>query len=315
MKLDMSVADRLVVLNFAEQIAEGSPEAIQSGPVVIAAYLGSAPAAGRDTDPAGQGLDPGLQAPSRITTSQGDGVVVTECMLQVGDVDVSYGNIRALKGVSLEVGTGDIVALLGANGAGEATTQRTVSGMLRPSSGWISYGGYRIDGIPAHELVEVGICHVPESWHVFPRMTVAEHPEVGAARFKCLDQRALDDVLDMFPRLRERYGQLAGTLSGGEQQMLAIGRALMGKPRLLLLDEPSMGPAPLAVEQTFDILRRINAAGVTALLVEQNAAQALAFANRGYVLGTGEIVLSGTGAQLLADERARAAHLGEEIAS
>ena len=236
-----------------------------------------------------------------------------EAMLDVADVEVRYGAIRALKGISFHVNSGEIVALLGANGAGKTTTQKVVSGMLRPSLGTITFEGARIDGIPAHDLIRLGICHVPEGRHVFPRMTVAENLDMGAFRFKTVDQNDLEHVLELFPRLRERLKQQGGTLSGGEQQMLAIGRALMGKPRLLLLDEPSMGLAPLVVKQIFDIIREINTAGVTVLLVEQNAAQALGLANRGYVLETGEIVLSGTGAELLADDRVRAAYLGEEI--
>ena len=236
-------------------------------------------------------------------------------LLEVNNIEVRYGAIRALKGMSFHVNEGEIVAMLGANGAGKTTTQKTVSGMLRPASGGITFDGRRIDGIPAHNLIRLGICHVPEGRHVFPRMTVQENLEMGAFRFKRLDTADLDRVLEMFPRLRERYGQQAGTLSGGEQQMLAIGRALMGKPRLLLLDEPSMGLAPLVVAQIFEIVREINESGVTVLLVEQNAAQALALAHRGYVLETGEIVLTGTGDELLADDRIRAAYLGEEIAA
>jgi branched-chain amino acid transport system ATP-binding protein len=236
-------------------------------------------------------------------------------LLEVDDIEVRYGAIKALKGVSFEVNEGEIVALLGANGAGKTTTQKTVSGMLRPSLGAIRYDGARIDGIPAHELINLGICHVPEGRHVFPRMTVAENLEMGAFRFKKMDEALFAHVLELFPRLQERIKQQAGTLSGGEQQMLAIGRALMGKPRLLLLDEPSMGLAPLIVRQIFEIVREINSDGVTVLLVEQNAAQALALANRGYVLETGEIVLTGSGQDLLADDRVRAAYLGEEIAS
>jgi branched-chain amino acid transport system ATP-binding protein len=236
-------------------------------------------------------------------------------MLEVDDIEVRYGAIKALKGVSFEVREGEVVALLGANGAGKTTTQKTVSGMLRPSLGQIRYEGKRIDGIPAHHLINLGICHVPEGRRVFPRMTVHENLEMGAFRFKRPDEALLAHVLELFPRLQERIKQPAGTLSGGEQQMLAIGRAMMGKPKLLLLDEPSMGLAPLIVKQIFDIVREINTGGVTVLLVEQNAAQALALANRGYVLETGEIVLTGTGAELLADDRVRAAYLGEEIAS
>ena len=236
-------------------------------------------------------------------------------MLEVDDIEVRYGAIRALKGVSFTVEEGEVVALLGANGAGKTTTQKTVSGMLRPSLGEIRLDGLRIDGVPAHELINLGICHVPEGRRVFPTMSVAENLEMGAFRFKKPDQQVLARVLELFPRLQERLKQYAGTLSGGEQQMLAIGRALMGKPRLLLLDEPSMGLAPLVVQQIFDIIREINDSGVTVLLVEQNAAQALAIANRGYVLETGEIVLSGSGKDLLSDDRIRAAYLGEEIAS
>ena len=236
-------------------------------------------------------------------------------LLEVEEIEVRYGAIKALKNVSFSVDEGEIVALLGANGAGKTTTQKTVSGMLRPAVGQIRYDGRRIDGIPAHELINLGICHVPEGRHVFPRMTVAENLEMGAFRFKRPDEKVLAHVLELFPRMQERYKQQAGTLSGGEQQMLAIGRALMGKPRLLLLDEPSMGLAPLIVKQIFDIIREINGEGVTVLLVEQNAAQALGLANRGYVMETGEIVLTGTGKDLLADDRVRAAYLGEEIAS
>jgi branched-chain amino acid transport system ATP-binding protein len=242
------------------------------------------------------------------------GKQIGEVMLDVDDIEVRYGAIRALKGVSFQVRTGEIVALLGANGAGKTTTQKTVSGMMRPSLGSITYQGKRIDGIPAHSLINLGICHVPEGRHVFPRMTVAENLEMGAYRFKRPDMVLHEHVLELFPRLRERFKQQAGTLSGGEQQMLAIGRALMGKPQLLLLDEPSMGLAPLIVAQIFEIIRQVNADGVTVLLVEQNAAQALALADRGYVLETGEIVMSGAGKDLLADDRIRAAYLGEEIA-
>ncbi len=236
-------------------------------------------------------------------------------MLEVDSIEVRYGAIAALKGISFSVYEGEIVALLGANGAGKTTTQKTVSGMMRPVAGSITLAGTRIDGIPAHDLIRLGVCHAPEGRHVFPRMTVAENLDMGAFRFKTVDKNDLEHVLELFPRLRERYKQQAGTLSGGEQQMLAIGRALMGKPRLLLLDEPSMGLAPIIVGQIFEIIREINQTGVTVLLVEQNASQALGLADRGYVLETGEIVLTGTGAELLADDRVRAAYLGEEIAA
>jgi branched-chain amino acid transport system ATP-binding protein len=241
--------------------------------------------------------------------------VLGDVLLDVVDLHVRYGAITAIKGISFDLREGEIVALLGANGAGKTTTQKTVSGMLRPAAGSITFAGERIDGIPPHYLIDRGICHVPEGRHVFPRMTVEENLEMGAFRFRTPDQGTLAQVLDMFPRLKERYSQQAGTLSGGEQQMLAIGRALMGKPRLLLLDEPSMGLAPLIVEQIFDIVRGINAEGVSVLLVEQNARQALTLADRGYVLETGDLVLSGSGRELLADDRIRAAYLGEELAS
>ncbi|HEV7188986.1 MAG TPA: ABC transporter ATP-binding protein [Blastococcus sp.] len=236
-------------------------------------------------------------------------------LLDVVDLEVRYGAIAAIKGISFHVDEGEIVALLGANGAGKTTTQKAVSGMLRPSAGSITFAGRRIDGIPPHELINLGVCHVPEGRHVFPRMTVEENLVMGAFRFRSPDQDLLTEVLDMFPRLKERFAQQAGTLSGGEQQMLAIGRALMGKPRLLLLDEPSMGLAPLIVEQIFQIVRGINANGVSVLLVEQNARQALTLADRGYVLETGELVLAGSGRELLADDRIRAAYLGEELAN
>ena len=248
-------------------------------------------------------------------SEQAPGRVLGDVLLDVVDLQVRYGAITAIKGISFHVQEGEIVALLGANGAGKTTTQKTVSGMLRPAAGSITFAGERIDGIPPHELINLGVCHVPEGRHVFPRMTVAENLSMGAFRFRAPDEELLAHVLDLFPRLKERYTQQAGTLSGGEQQMLAIGRALMGKPRLLLLDEPSMGLAPLIVEQIFEIVRGINADGVSILLVEQNARQALSLADRGYVLETGELVLSGTGQELLADERVRAAYLGEEIAA
>jgi branched-chain amino acid transport system ATP-binding protein len=247
-------------------------------------------------------------------SEQTGGRVAGDVLLDVADLQVRYGAITAIKGISFHVKEGEIVALLGANGAGKTTTQKTVSGMLRPAAGSITFDGQRIDGIPPHQLINVGICHVPEGRHVFPRMTVQENLVMGAFRFRAPDTDLFAHVLDLFPRLKERFLQQAGTLSGGEQQMLAIGRALMGKPRLLLLDEPSMGLAPLIVEQIFDIVRGINADGVSILLVEQNARQALTLADRGYVLETGEVVLAGTGRELLADDRIRAAYLGEELA-
>lgn len=232
-------------------------------------------------------------------------------LLELRGLHVFYGAIEALKGVDLSVADGEVVALLGANGAGKSTTLKTASGMLAPRSGEVLLHGERVDGIPSHELVRFGIGHVPEGRRVFARMTVLENLQMGAYRLKRPDPADLDRVFTLFPLLAQRRKQLGGTLSGGEQQMLAIGRALMGKPELLLLDEPSMGLAPLIVRHIFEILREINEQGTTLLLVEQNAAQALRLAHRGYVLETGEVVMSDEASALLADSRIRAAYLGE----
>lgn len=232
-------------------------------------------------------------------------------LLELRELRVFYGAIEALKGIDLKVYEGEVVALLGANGAGKSTTLRTASGMLTPRTGQVLLYGERVDGIKSHDLVRFGIGHVPEGRRVFPRMTVRENLEMGAYRFKAPDADEMDRVYTLFPRLAERRTQLGGTLSGGEQQMLAIGRALMGKPELLLLDEPSMGLAPLIVRQIFDILKEINEQGTTVLLVEQNASQALQLADRGYVLETGAVAMSDEASSLLADPRVRAAYLGE----
>ncbi|MCE7081937.1 ABC transporter ATP-binding protein [Streptomyces sp. ST2-7A] len=234
-------------------------------------------------------------------------------LLELRDLHVFYGAIEALKGINLSVRTGEVVALLGANGAGKSTTLQTASGMIAPRQGGVLLHGERVDGIPSHELVRFGIGHVPEGRRVFARMNVVENLNMGAYRFKRPDPADLERVFHLFPRLQERRKQVAGTLSGGEQQMLAIGRALMGKPELLLLDEPSMGLAPLIVQQIFEILKEINEQGTTLLLVEQNASQALQLANRGYVLETGEVVMEGPAGELLADPRIRAAYLGEHV--
>ncbi|MFD3453616.1 ABC transporter ATP-binding protein [Streptomyces sp. NPDC058691] len=235
-------------------------------------------------------------------------------MLELVDLQVFYGAIQALKGINVTVRQGEIVALLGANGAGKTTTLRTISGLLQPRHGEVRLGGERIDGVPSHKVVELGIGHSPEGRRVFPVMTVLENLEMGAYRFKGVPKDDLDRVLTLFPRLAERRSQLAGTLSGGEQQMLAIGRALMGRPNLLLLDEPSMGLAPLIVQQIFQIIKEINDQGTTVLLVEQNAAQALQLADRGYVLETGAVVMEDEASRLLSDPRVRAAYLGEGAA-
>ena len=235
-------------------------------------------------------------------------------LLQVDGIRVAYGGIEALRGVSFDVDEGEIVTLLGANGAGKTTTLRTVSGLLRPKAGSISFEGSRIDTTPPHMMVRLGIGHVPEGRRIFPRMSVRENLTMGAYHRQDALHADLDRVFDLFPVLRERSSQDGGTLSGGEQQMLAIGRALMGRPRLLLLDEPSMGLAPMIVTRIFDIIREINQQGTTVLLVEQNAAQALRLANRGYVLETGEVVMSDKADALLKNDRIREAYLGEGAA-
>ena len=232
-------------------------------------------------------------------------------MLKVNDINVYYGAIHAIKGVSFEVRDGEIVTLIGANGAGKSTILNTVSGLLHSKTGSIEFLDRPLAGIPAHKVVELGLAHVPEGRRVFLQMTVEENLEMGAyTQPKSTVAPGLERVYEQFPRLKERRRQIAGTLSGGEQQMLAMGRALMSGPKLLMLDEPSMGLAPILVEQIFTIIQSLHQAGTTILLVEQNAQMALSVANRGYVLETGKIVSSGTGAELLSDETVKKAYLG-----
>jgi branched-chain amino acid transport system ATP-binding protein len=233
-------------------------------------------------------------------------------LLELRDVHAYYGNIHALKGVSLTVEAGEIVTLIGANGAGKSTTLKTISGLLRPRQGEITFDGGRIDGVKAHDIVGLGISQAPEGRRIFPRMSVTENLEMGAfLRAKGPEIAAdFEQVFTLFPRLRERRSQLGGTLSGGEQQMLAIARALMARPKLILLDEPSMGLAPILVEQIFQIIRDINALGTTVLLVEQNALMALGIARRGYIMQTGEIVLSDASAALAKNPEVKKAYLG-----
>ncbi len=232
-------------------------------------------------------------------------------LLELKDIHTYYGSIHALRGVTMHVDEGEIVTLIGSNGAGKSTTLRTISGLLRPREGEIQFRGKRIDGVPPHQIVERGVCQSPEGRRVFARMTVHENLEMGAfSRREKVPTADYDRVYELFPRLRERTSQRAGTLSGGEQQMLAIGRALMSSPRLLLLDEPSMGLAPILVEQIFEIVKTINQAGTTVLLVEQNALMALGIAHRGYILQTGEIVLTDQAAALVNNEGVRRAYLG-----
>jgi branched-chain amino acid transport system ATP-binding protein len=232
-------------------------------------------------------------------------------MLKVDGLHVYYDAIHALKGVSFAVEQGELVTLLGANGAGKTTTLKTLSGLLRPRQGSVLLQGIALDKVEAHDIVRRGVAHVPEGRKVFPRFTVLENLSVGGyTRAKSALGAELDAVFQMFPRLKERRKQYAGTLSGGEQQMLAIGRALMAKPKLLLLDEPSMGLAPKIVEQILENIRTINQAGVTVLLVEQNAAMALAISHRGYVLETGAVILEGTASELAGNDLVRQAYLG-----
>ena len=235
----------------------------------------------------------------------------SKSLLRVDDIHVYYGSIHAIKGISFEVNEGEIVTLIGANGAGKSTTLNTVSGLLKPRSGLITFEGKGIVGIGASRIVGLGMALCPEGRRVFQQMTVRENLEMGGySRPKDEIPASLEDVFKRFPRLKEREKQVAGTLSGGEQQMLAMGRALMSKPKLLMLDEPSMGLAPILVEQIFDIIKELHAAGTTILLVEQNAQMALSIADRAYVLGTGKITISGPADQVLADDRVREAYLG-----
>jgi branched-chain amino acid transport system ATP-binding protein len=233
-------------------------------------------------------------------------------LLEVASLVAAYGQVRALWDVSLEVGEGEIVTLLGANGAGKTTTMRVLSGLLRPRSGTVTFAGQRIDRFPPPRIVQAGLVQIPEGRRLWPRMTVLENLELGAYPPPLRAQRhdAMKWVFSLFPRLNERRNQLAGTLSGGEQQMLAIGRGLMSRPRLLMLDEPSLGLAPILVHEVFKIITQINDRGVTVLLVEQNVRQALEVAHRGYVLETGQIVRAGPARDLLEDPEIKRAYLG-----
>ena len=234
-------------------------------------------------------------------------------MLEVKDLHVSYGGIRALRGVNLEVPDGKIVTLIGANGAGKSTLLRTISGLVKSESGSITYDGKELLGMPINKILELGIAQVPEGRRVFTTLSVLENLKIGAylRKDKAGIQKDIEWVYELFPRLQERSWQMAGTLSGGEQQMLAVGRALMSRPKLMMMDEPSLGLAPLVVKGIFEIIREINRQGVTVLLIEQNANMALKTADLAYVLETGEITLHGTGAELLTNEAVKRAYLGE----
>lgn len=236
----------------------------------------------------------------------------SEVLLEIDNLEVSYGSISAIKGISLSVNRGEIVTILGANGAGKTTTLRTVSKLLQPKSGTIKYKGIDITGYPPHKIVPLGVSQSPEGRKIFGILTVEENLLLGAYTRRSVDRDILEWVYDLFPRLKERTHQLAGTLSGGEQQMLAIGRSLMSKPEMLLLDEPSLGLAPILVKTIFSTIKQISSSGVTVLLVEQNAKAALKLADRGYVLEVGKLVLSGTSRELLSSEKIQEAYLGKK---
>ncbi|WP_322151899.1 ABC transporter ATP-binding protein [Paratractidigestivibacter sp.] len=236
---------------------------------------------------------------------------MADTLLSVEDIHVSYGAIKAVRGITFEINRGEIVTLIGANGAGKSTTLNTISGLLKPDQGTVEFKDESIVGLKAHRIVERGLALCPEGRRVFQNMSVAENLDMGGyTRTDAENKETLEIVYDHFPRLKERMGQMAGTLSGGEQQMLAMGRALMSKPDLLMLDEPSMGLAPILVQEIFDIIKELNAAGTTILLVEQNANMALSIADRAYVLEIGTIMKTGTGAELLVDDDVRKAYLG-----
>ena len=281
MRLVMRICEKLVVLEHGTLIAEGAPEAMRRHPAVIEAYLGA-------------------------------DEVVNMSLLTLSDIRVRYGSVEVLHGINLRVEEGEIVTILGANGAGKSTTLLSISGLVRPCEGEILFEGKPLLRLPSHEVVGLGIAQSPEGRRVFGAMSVLENLRLGAfcIRDKARSERTLEWIFDLFPRLLERKEQLAGTLSGGEQQMLAIGRALMAEPRLLLLDEPSLGLAPLLVRSIFETVRTINERGVTVLLVEQNARAALKLAARGYVLEVGKVVMEDRAENLLADASVREAYLG-----
>jgi branched-chain amino acid transport system ATP-binding protein len=291
--LIMGISDHVVVLESGAIIASGKPQEVQRDPRVIEAYIGRRKQLATE---ARKGVD--------------EETARAEPILDLRNVRVAYGPIEAVHGIDLTVGRGEIVTLIGANGAGKSSTLLAISGVQRATAGSIEFAGTGITRMPAHQIAALGLAHVPEGRRVFPHMTVSENLMMGAYSRSAVDRREVERVLDLFPVLRQRATQLGGTLSGGEQQMLAIGRALMSKPSLLLFDEPSMGLAPQVVEKIFDVIKDINRTGVSVLLVEQNAEMALEIAHRAYVLESGRIRLSGSGSSLLNHPEVKAAYLG-----